>query len=102
MPELDSLPTKFAVYQNQCFDPDGNYTGFQCPNDNPDCPIKAADGLEILDALEFVGGHIELDHHDSCRFSTVGTTYADQVIARCKKCHTARHAADPSASRLPW
>jgi len=96
----DNLKTRLAAYQNQCFDPSGAYTGFRCPAGNEDCPIKRGDGMEISDALNTIGGFIELDHHDSCRFSRTGTTYAEQVTVCCRACHTARHASDPSASRL--
>lgn len=64
-------------------------------------PVKAADGFELIAAFEFVGACIELDHHDQCRFSATKSIHPDQVIGRYHACHTARHAHDPSASRLP-
>lgn len=96
------LPTKLAAYQNQCFGKDGKYTGFRCPNTYSRCPIKEADGKEIIDALDQIGGLIELDHHDDSRFSSTKTTLPHQVTAMCTECHTLRHALenDASANRL--
>ncbi len=97
----DRLPTILAAFQNQCYDDEGRYTGFQCPTGRRDCVIRIkTQGLDMDVAVRKFGYLMEKDHKDGpARFSQSHTTLPGQVIIRCEACHTQRHGND-SCTRL--
>jgi len=94
------LNHRLEAYQNQLFDGDNNYIGFQCPNGNPDCPIKKGDGLEVMEAYSKISGTMEFAHDEAQRFSATRTSYPQQGEILCMDCHGQEHLNDPSASRV--
>ncbi len=93
------LPVKVEAYQNQCWQ-GSTYTGFRCPVEYANCPLKVADGLDAIAAVDRLQGQMELHHGVAGRFSATKSTEAEQVIVVCSDCHALLHANDPSSHRL--
>lgn len=106
MSKKRELPKEYAVFQEQRWmvGDDGKYfyTGFRCPNDCSNCPLRKADHLDDDVALAELRGLYELHHIDGARFSKTGTCYPWQLIMLCIDCHALAHWDDPSASRKKW